>query len=1009
MPYVRKVGNTPNTAEASSPPEQPSRFGNLRNWLGTGVRLGSGFVANAGGLAGVAAGGGGELLAELLEGSLDDSSWKRVGVEAAIGAIPLGKTLSAGRAIKSAVKGAGFNAAGDVMRQGAEGNFGESGSGWDSSRTMYAGAGGAAINGLLGKFAPGMGDLPLDEVTRLQRANEARKAAGQAPRIPGRPSISAPNVHPPIPNGNPKEFEKLQQMFERSMGSRQRQVDFEQKLSDRFDTADTRADTRHLESLDKAARNKAAQSELDELKKTLEVEEPTTVRETISAETPTGRESATRKWVTPDSEDGDIPGSGRRGTPLDPEEDIVASGATDASVAAAQARRGPLEYGSQAPDVDEMMAAGRPGPVGSGGGTFDEMVNAGQRGPLGYGNDPAMAAAQGRRGPLGLDSDPAQVAATARKSPLGSGSKSRKSPLGSGSQTPPTTALNPDEEGLTDLLNFLAVDRAYRDAGPDVRKEMGEIFGRTKAKAMASNAPSTSKVGSESGKGEMFGSGSEIPPTTALNPKDEEALMDLLNFLGVDKASKDAGLDVQKGLDKIFGRTKAKSKVGSKVGSKSRKGGMFGSGSETGAINPELMSTIAGGSIGGLVDAAWGDDSNPIEGILAGAAIGGGAAYAPKLLQSVNLSPELLQTPEGRRKAAEEIASAIPQWQRFAYLSDPRGLIPNAWFGPYGSMMTSAIEAGLAGDPRGWAVVKQFYNPLDFVRHMKENVPEAIQRLREGEMGRTEGLPFELPRRGLPQSAGEVNTAFRFGTAIPGVAMTTGDVTARRFLMKAGFSDDEARRMTMTAEPRTKAGKDTVNFGRSGSVLSNMLLPFRRTPVNIMEEGASRIPGLGTLTDYLSEKPSGPKNLLGGLMSKEQVIQQAGGAVAGTIGYQAGQEMDDPRSNWQNVGRRSLTNAAGRYSLPMMLGVMAGQTIGQDKTLTKQHREQAFEQAIPLPSVDPLVEGTSWAMDRMGLTNNKTPVQFPRSIKTGVVDFLEDTFEAKPSQPLSRYSQIRRR
>ena len=50
MPYVRKVGNTPNTAEASGPPEQPSRFGNLRNWLGTGVRLGSGFVANAGGV-----------------------------------------------------------------------------------------------------------------------------------------------------------------------------------------------------------------------------------------------------------------------------------------------------------------------------------------------------------------------------------------------------------------------------------------------------------------------------------------------------------------------------------------------------------------------------------------------------------------------------------------------------------------------------------------------------------------------------------------------------------------------------------------------------------------------------------------------------------------------------------------------------------------------------------------------------------------------------------------------
>lgn len=909
MPYVRKVGNTPNTAEASGPPEQPSRFGNLRNWLGTGVRLGSGFVANAGGLPGAAAGGGGELLAELLEGSLDDSSWKRIGVETAIGAIPLGKTLSAGRALRSAVKGAGFNVAGDAMRQGAEGNFAEDGAGWDYNRTIYAGAGGAATGGLFGKFAPGMSDLPLDEATRLQRANEARKAAGQAPRIPGRPV--EPVQPPPQPALTPVEAEKLSltQAKAAAFAARQRDA-YEKEIRSAYDAA-------------------SQEDRLRELKKVLNLEDPkTTITERVAGRSAEGNpESATRKYSEVVDEGDNVPTRGRRGsrkasasrgTIIDDEMTSAPNDGLDAATMAAdQRRRGPLGYGSQAPDFHV-------GPVGSGGGTFDEMVNAGRRGPVGYGNDPAMAAAQGRRGPLGLNSDPTQVAAAARKGPLGSGS-----------QTPPT---NPDEESLTDLLNFLGVDEAYRNAGSDVRKGLGEVFGRTKAQAMASNAPSASKLGSDSGKG-----------------------------------------------------------------------GMFGSGSETGAINPELMSTIAGGSIGGLVDAAWGDDSNPIEGILAGAAIGGGAAYAPKLLKAANLSPELLQTPEGRRKAAEEIASAVPQWMRFAYLSDPRGLVPNAWLGPYGSMMTSALEAGLNDDPRGWAVLRQFWNPLDFVRHMKENVPEAIQRLREGEMGRTEGLPFELPRRGLPQSAGEVNTAFRFGTAIPGVAMTTGDVTARRFLMKAGFSDDEARRMTMTAEPRTKAGKDVVNIGRSGSVLSNMLLPFRRTPVNIMEEGASRIPGLGTLTDYLSEKPSGPKNLLGGLMSKEQVIQQAGGAVAGTIGYQAGQEMDDPRSNWQNVGRRSLTNAAGRYSLPMMLGIMAGQTIGQDKTLTKQHREQAFEQAIPLPSVDPLVEGTSWAMDRMGLTNNKTPVQLPRSIKTGVVDFLEDTFGAEPSQPLSRYSQIRRR
>lgn len=1083
MPITRKqVGQTPNTAQATSPPEEQSGFSKLRSWLGTGVRLGSGFLANAGGLPGAIAGGGGELVAQWAEGSLGKSTPGRVAVEAGIGSIPLGKMMSAGRAMASAGKSAGFNAMGDGMRQSVEGNLNEDGPGWDWKRTAMAAGGGGLIGGLLGKFAPGMPKeapaapkaAPLETVdnagralpyTTPDRANAGKQYTnrsgyqGDPTQVLADGATAAPSIsRGRVPYGGDgvgnRSTESASSVAAEKAAARDamRGQDVAAREVDRA----ARLRNAQEQEIRKAYGEAVQEDELRTLKEKLGLrrdgETIKSYTERLKGSTSDGRSaSATINWANEadDAATGANRGGGpRRGLVLDenleqptakmagmqddgqggefPLYQISGGPANGSTVTAA----GLAKYGIVVPEdagiisaranTNQMPSDVRMGELlgklgGTGGdaapkvGQYDELlsqlVDRNKVSPVTPGRVagalPGDDELSKMASELGVPDDSVVIDPLARllnaevknpgQGPRGMAPEAQPdfyrgpfnpdkgvtddipfdSPGGTGrnwvdeqleyiddlnaddvpsrfggrkprAYKPKPSVMKPadtEEQGLTDLLNFLGVDAAYAKGDDAFRKANGGVFGRTKAQAMASNSPEA----------------------------------------GVGKAAKGKGPN--------------------RLNSESGKGGMFGSGSETGAVNPELLSTIAGGAIGGLVDAAWGDDSNPIEGILAGAAIGGGVAMAPKILESIGKTPDILQTPEGRKQAAEEFVNMIPQFQRFAYLSDARGLPANAIVGPYGAVLTGAIEAILSGDKRGWALLKEARNPLNFLKemHTKENFNESMRRLSEGELGRAEGMPFKAPK-GMPKSFEDVVSGGKVGLSSPGVYMNMGDLQARRMLQRAGFSDDEARRMTLTAEPRTATGKDLANMGRSGSPIWNIALPFKRTPANIMEEGGSRTPGLGLLVDYLSNKPTGPKNYLGGLAAREQIVQQAGGLGAGIGGYQLGQELDDPRSNTQNITRRIATNAAGRYGLPAHIGVLLGQTIGQDKGVSKQKIEQMFDTAIPVPGLDTFTDATYQALFNDG------DFKMPRGFRP-----LRPFMEEEPTQPLSRYAQIRRR
>lgn len=1026
MPIVRRNQGTPvtptdNTQQASTPPggfsplEQlvvggstppppPSMFQSLRNMLGAGTRLVGGFFANAGGPLGAAVGAGTELGAEIVEGSWDSTTPGRMAVEAAIGAIPLGKTIRAGKSLASmglsGLKSAGFNVAGDLGRQVAEqydptsgkgvmAELGETDINWD--RAKVAAALGLPIGAIAGRLAPTESAIPglkyageapsappvssikpevvANSGEKLRRANVAKTgsrpgdlatpvynrsgAGGPDPsqpmdmftrpagmgvtRVPygggvmgelSDPGVKATRSKPRATSNTPKDD------YVSDVWDAAQQENRIRGLADTLGVANqipraSRAMTVNESVVNKAAQTAQKDADYNELASRLGVEfsddAASATRRTSSGD---GAESITQRWTNDVDEDA-IPSARRVGVQEDPD--------GGPGIPLYQIIGGPShgstvsgqklkQLGILNPDEAAIHEA-RVGPLGFG----DDPAHATRRGPLGIGDNSDTIAQQGRMGPVGSGATADEIIAQARRGPLGSTADdiAAQAAMGPVGKYPPKFPLgpgeDPDEAGLQSLIDFLGVDAAY-----GARKASGE---------------STANLGD------------------------------------------------------VFGRTQARAKeLNAPKGGPPKKGSTVTLGAGLGGAqdvlriaqeNPEFAATVVGGVAGGAADMMMGDDSNPIEGILAGAGIAGGASIAPRVLERFNIPQSALGSPEGIRTAAKAIVEQLPFYQRASYLYDLRGLPANVFAGPYGSMMTGAIEAGLSGDPRGWELLRRAWNPLEFYRTWKDSFGEAADLLRRGELGRAEGIDLELPTA-LPRGLEDIKKYWKTGLAGPGVAMTMGDVAARRFLQEAGFSLDEARRMTLTSDPATEIG-DWLAHGGGKSTLLNVLFPFRRTPVNIAEQGAQRIGGslINKLMDNTDQS------------WREVGVQTAGGALTGTAGYQIGQELDDPRSSAQNMAARTATNLGGRYSLPVALGMLLGRTTGQGKNLTARDMQRGAETAVPLPQSGQLADSAYYLASKLGLTGNDNP-RPPR----GLVPFQHLMSNEEPPQ-LTNLSRIR--
>lgn len=388
---------------------------------------------------------------------------------------------------------------------------------------------------------------------------------------------------------------------------------------------------------------------------------------------------------------------------------------------------------------------------------------------------------------------------------------------------------------------------------------------------------------------------------------------------------------------------------------------------QKGEASPALLLKALLGLGGGLTGAAL-TPEHPFLGALGGATAGLGIGFAP----------ELMRLPAGARAkdALHQIYARIPQMMRFQYLIgppapvynqagelrppyfNPGGLIANAIGGPYGSLLTGGLEEFLAGNPQGRELLLRGGSPVSFVKRMFQpsTIGRAVQLLAKGELGRAEGL-------GAPIS-GPISKKFTEITSWPAVYMTAGDETARQFMREAGFSEPVAREMTLTNEARAPFIRTLQNAGKGDPFwgpLTEMQFLFRRTPLNILEQGVPRLPLFGALLQLAQKNPDYQRILA------QQLL--AGGT--GGLGFAAGATLPPEQARWV---RRYLTNLSGRYSLGTGAAFTLGQMMNpQDIIPPEQRLAYGIENLFPLPTAEPIAETAKFVGGLTGLTAPAPP------------------------------------
>lgn len=1043
MPITRKQRTPDPVAEAPPSPADQGPFGKLGKWLGTGVRVGAGWLPTSvmGGPMGALTGGGAELLAEGLEGSLDWTTPTRVLTEGAIGAVPLGKVLSSGRALKSAAKSGAFGGVGDFGRQVAEGNFAPGGEGLDEGRLAMATGLGGASGAILGKFFQGAPapPEPVRDVIENMGGGVPRPKKGPSPGVPAGATVRSAGLHrrpggpdvnytggidkvegysvrpsdgptpPPTGPGFARTaYNNADEVVEEDNFSTMLADELSKKpkwdsdlysgdLNDidkaigadrasrgriananRVDEASTQnsfvseldklltgklnhAEARvygGVDELDTAiqretkfgdARRKASgQREKDlkaediiEQQKAGRVEAPATITETFSSPIPGGKQTASRRWVTPDADDAEGAGNG-------------------VNLAGAQAERQALDGGAFTPELAlpmsgriEDLLTNITDPVAKR--VFENAIRRGETDRMAY-----KLAYQtqefrlSRQAPNTLEAagqpnsnDELMKLLGAKADDTIPGQSTHPSFYDDGFDSLEDAAPRIDMDQLRqtthpsffdDGFDGLAMAKPSRPAGNSLTQLSDEVM--DDVPGWGKNMPEAARLrlreASETYPDEVYDElvrASEIYNTAAKGSAEYKAagkdLGRLTKFMGGSPQGPKAGSGVAPAAASQPDWIAEQNAVADQLGALNAKG-------QKGIGEVEAVLSTALGVTGGLVGYAKDDEGSPWEGALAGAALGAGLPLAPSLARAVGRSEMELGDPNRVKEIASLVVSKLPQWQRFSLLADPVGLPANAIVGPWGSVVTGAVEAILKGDPRGLPLLKEAWNPAEFTRGMWRSKDEAFDALRRGELGR-DAIDDRVAQQGMD--------TFDNATLLPGWAMTAGDSHARRLLERHGFSPEEARNMTLTGEPQANLTRQISNFGK-GSWLGNLMMPFKRTPANILETGSQRIPGIGAFVNEQMGRD---------LSGREAAVEQGLGGLLGLGAYGAAAVNPDDASR-RNI-RRYVTNFGGRYSLPVSLGYMAGDASARDRSLKQTLRDPfTYDQIFPLPTTQPLQE-----------------------------------------------------
>lgn len=913
--------------------ESPSfwdRIGRLPGAAATGVRIGGGVLASPGGFFGSLMSAGSEGVAELIEKPeslyegisaipevvkhLSNSETRgstaqgfaegakkpiaRMAAEGALGFVPGSAVTKTGKAVQSGLRSSAMAEAGYAGRTWANDED------FDPMTGLKVAGLGFGLGAGASRIGMGRGVKPLDEADRLAKANEVRTAAGGTPRIPGRPQPTT-NIHSPVPEGSPDDMKQLERLFKSGMN---------------------RADSRELEfNRQTVAAQKAAQkaeqesarvaendSKLDTIRAAREEAEaagkPPTFSESISAKNESGgSERMSVRYGSPAEEAEKEAAKLAKNPPVrgiqdDPVVIQEASGVAQtapatkvlADVQNGKVPEAPVVSDSNYEELVKMFGGGKPA------------------------NTPRVTILPEVPGEPRLPSDITP-------------------------DIPPVGPVQPNE----DLLNFF---KGPAEASGNLYKQV---------KAAAPNEPKlreplsvTDSKGKPytseriAGKNARQAAAKEgIPPLSQQKVVADPEVDRVAPPMIADETTPPTG---GKWVDDELRDIEKNKEMARQIATHKPSGPLDPSG-EKGAVSYDALIKMMMGGGGALMGAASNPD-HPIMGALGGGAAGLGLSMAPQILRSLGSKSPLLDnldehvSREGITNSASNIIKELPHVQRFNYLMSGHGLAANAAVGPYMSGLQGAVEAGLKGDARGWKALQHLLS-MDVFDEMGPAYQQAA------------GLVESAERRSLQEAPNAAQRAL----AYPGQILTTGDLTIRNILKKAGFSDDEAKLITMTNEPGGKSyveqfGKSMTNAQRTGGPIANMVLPFVRTPMNMLARGVERFPVLG-----------GVYQALKGKSAREIGAEQMLSIPTAAASYEAGKHLDEPTGG---NARRYVQNAGGQNALTSSIFYALGKEMNKRNPNTSNALAKSVVGGLALPQTDAI---ESWIKMLSGGGNGKMP------------------------------------
>lgn len=932
----------------------------LMNLISQAPRVIIPLLTTAGGPTGAAAGAAGEILSQMLENRSPDVSklnWKRIGVESAISAVPLGKLVKAGSVGTSAIRGGAFAAAGMEGRRLASAKPGEALSSLvphSPSEALAMAAEpivGSVVGGVLGKVthAPKGPHAPdyksasglrvaLDDLKKAKRGDPTTpdvraKHAALAAEIDRAPNgeiaqeigakksslVDIEKAHAEATTLQAKDAvgtEKAQAGFTKELTKAEAQA---ATLKEKEAASQARALDKQVKTQDATSKAVAERDRIKDAIQQGKLKAKSTLSNSVSTKGPNGEGTTTLRT---------------RYTPVKPKEGKLAPGAAP--------KKSVSEGYTPAPDKvsDAPIKPTGKAVADVAGGKVEKRVNLEGKLPTGM-------------------TDRRMDALTEKFN--GVPPKPLKTPIKSGGKVPPKSNLQ--QVGTTDPEDVLA------QTGVTIKGAPNKVGKFSKPKGVILQADQNQPGG---WKRTEFGP--DVPPA----PEDTTSVVDQLTT-SLKARGKEVTADLEARKLKLK-NSKTPEEIVANLPKSLQESGKKAldmikrSKGEKGAINPQLAMK-AGTTLAGATGGAALNPEHPAEGAAMGGILGfGGGSLLSSLLQRGQVPGGSTDIVEGLRA----VGKRAPNMLRGGLLSDPKSGVYNSVAGPVGSQFFGGLEQALSGNADGWKIMGDAMNPIKWGKDYVKKMPEAMKDVVE--TNRSESV--------LPTNPNLLDHVFN----IPAVFMNTGDKTVMSQLRARGVSEKLAREITLTNEPGERFpffanvghwGK-AVNSEGVKSIAAQLALPFRRTVANIGESAIERTPIVAELANMFQKGPlKVPRRAL--------LARQAIGGGVGLLGYGAGASTPEGIAKETKL-HNLVSNLGGQYSALASAGFALGQARRKGTSAAKALTIDTL-QGLPLPSTA-VLEDLAKPAFKFFTGEPLTRQDLPKSVVPKITPFL---FKGFPS------------